>query len=82
MIVTIPKIAQHCGYPGNLITVEISDKCPKCGARRGITRTKGLSYDGSTRLEVDCWTNQCGHIDKYSDVIQEVVEKLKSKQNE
>jgi len=71
MKVTIPRIQQHAGDPGNLITVEISDKCPKCGAPRGVQRWEGLSYDGSRRLNVDCWKNECGHTDLYKDVIEE-----------
>lgn len=71
MIVTIPRITQHEGYPGNLITIEIDDKCPKCGAKRGTKVWEGLSYDGSRRLHVTQWENECGHVDKYSDVVKE-----------
>lgn len=71
MIVTIPKITEHAGYPGNLITIEISDVCPKCGAKRGTRIWDGFSYDGSRRLNVTCWSNECGHIDFYSDVRKE-----------
>lgn len=74
--VTIPRTAQHAGYDGNLLTVDISDKCPKCGAKRAVKRWKGLSYDGSMRLQVDCWDNECGHVDKYSDVIQEIIKEV------
>lgn len=70
MIVTIPKIREHAGYVGNLITLEISDKCPDCGDPRGeIFGTH--SYDGSRRLNVDGWRNPCGHVDLYSDVRNE-----------
>jgi len=68
MIVEIPKMVQHEGFPGNVVKVEIQDTCPKCGAKRGVKRWKGLSYDGSRRLHVDCWENECGHIDTYSEV--------------
>lgn len=71
MIVTIPKIAQHEGYPGNLITISISDFCPICNKKRGVKIWDGLSYDGSRRLNVTCWENECGHVDKYSDVVDE-----------
>jgi hypothetical protein len=64
MIVTIPGIAEHGGYPGNAIKIEISDSCPICGVKRG-TPNIVLSYDGSRRLFVDGWKNECGHIDKY-----------------
>jgi len=71
MIVEIPIIVEHEGYPGNLRMVEIADTCPQCGAKRGVKRWRGLSYDGSRRLEVDCWKNECGHIDRYRDVAKE-----------
>jgi hypothetical protein len=70
MTVSIPRIEQHEGYPGNIITIEISNKCPICGGKRGEPH-KVLSYDGSRRLEVDGWQNPCGHIDKYESVRQE-----------
>lgn len=65
MKVTIPATAQHNGM--HAVTLEISDKCPLCNGPRG--RIYGnLSYDGSRRLNVDCWENPCGHIDMYSAV--------------
>jgi hypothetical protein len=70
MIVTIPIIADHGGYPGNLGTFEISDNCPKCGEPRG-TIFGILSYDGSRRLNVDGWFNSCGHVDLYSEIVKE-----------
>lgn len=71
MKVTIPACEQHEGF--YYMTVTISDYCPKCGKRRGVdTIHKGFSYDGSRRLVVDCWINPCGHIDKYSEVREEV----------
>ncbi|PCJ57326.1 MAG: hypothetical protein COA65_09715 [Rhodospirillaceae bacterium] len=78
MQVTIPKITQHDGYPGNAIIINISDICPVCGEKRGVP-FKGLSYDGSRRLHVDLWQNRCGHIDRYSDVIKEYWAETKSK---
>ena len=72
MKVTIPRINEHCGLRSNLITVEISNFCPKCGAMRGIKRWQGLSFDGSRRLEVDCWQNECWHIDMYEDIREEI----------
>jgi hypothetical protein len=71
MYVEIPKIKDHNGFRHNLVKVEISDSCPVCGSKRGIRRWKGLSFDGSRFFEVDCWENECGHIDKYADVINE-----------
>lgn len=71
MVVLIPKVAEHAGYDGNLIKVEISDLCPICKGPRAARAWKGISYDGSRRLNVDCWMNACGHIDKYADVMKE-----------
>lgn len=68
MKVTIPACEQHQGFYA--MSIEISDNCPVCGGLRGSTYP-GLSYDGSRRLNVDCWNNPCGHIDKYSDVRKE-----------
>lgn len=68
MIVTIPAMQEHEGM--FLVTLEISDNCPKCGKPRG--KVFGAhSYDGSRRLNVDGWENECGHIDKYEDVRKE-----------
>lgn len=67
MIVEISEIKEHCGNPAYLKKYEISDNCPKCGKPRGKI-FKGLSYDGSRRLSVDCWNNPCGHIDMYEDI--------------
>jgi hypothetical protein len=71
MIVEVPKIAEHAGYPGNIVRLEISDNCPQCGAMRGKRIWRGLSYDGSRRLNVDCWENECSHVDYYSAVRSE-----------
>lgn len=73
MIVTIPSTQEHGGYSGNLVTLEISNTCPKCGHRRGkIYGTH--SFDGSRRLNVDGWTNPCGHTDTYAAVRSEGVQ--------
>ena len=69
--VEIPMIEQHEGFPENKKKVQISDKCPKCGAKRAVKRWRGLSFDGSRSLHVDCWSNECGHVDKYADVVKE-----------
>jgi ssDNA-binding Zn-finger/Zn-ribbon topoisomerase 1 len=81
MIVEIPKIAEHWGSPTNLMTIEIQDTCPKCGAKRGVKRWKGFSYDGSRRLGVDCWENECGHIDTYPEVREEYWQKKQQTTN-
>lgn len=72
MKVTIPARQQHEGIFS--ITVEISDTCPKCGAKRGTKVWDGFSYDGSRRLPVTQWDNECGHIDNYADVRDEVAQ--------
>lgn len=82
MRVTIPSCEQHEGFFS--MTVTISDYCPKCGGKRGVPY-KGFSYDGSRRLVVDCWENPCGHVDKYSEVREELeggkIKKLKNMLN-
>ncbi|MCF8096107.1 MAG: hypothetical protein K9J79_12185 [Desulfobacteraceae bacterium] len=69
MIVQIPTCDDHRGI--SLGTFMIRDRCPKCGAARGVKRWIGKSYDGSRWLFVDCWKNACGHIDMYRDVRKE-----------
>lgn len=71
--VIIPKKKEHEGLRENLIQLTISNICPKCGARRAIRNWEGFSYDGSRRLVVDCWENECGHIDKYDEILLEGV---------
>ena len=69
MRVTIPATKQHEGIFS--MTIDIADTCPQCGAKRGVKRWNGFSYDGSLRLVVSCWENECGHIDTYDNVRQE-----------
>jgi hypothetical protein len=68
MIVTIPACQDHGGY--KKITIEISDYCPVCGAKRGVPNPI-RSYDGSLSMIVDGWLNNCGHIDTYRKVREE-----------
>lgn len=63
MIVTIPSSSEHGGI--GLVSLEISDNCPICGAKRG-EKYGTHSFDGSRRLNCDGWSNPCGHVDKYS----------------
>ena len=79
MKVTIPSIEEHAGYPGNKMTIEISDFCPVCGEKRGEPYPT-ISYDGSRRLDVDGWKNPCGHIDKYSAVREEYFKSVELQQ--
>jgi len=53
-----------------LRTVDISDKCPACGGARGEPR-KTRYHEWGEFYYVDNWTNPCGHIDKYSAVLNE-----------
>lgn len=53
-----------------LRTVTISDRCPTCGGPRGEA-TKCPCYEDGVSFVVDCWTNPCGHIDRYADVLKE-----------
>ena len=65
LTVTIPERQEHDGY--HSMTVTLPWVCMYCGAPRGKPR-KGVSYDGSRRLEVDRWDNPCGHVEKYHEV--------------
>lgn len=67
--VTIPACEIHHGL--FKIDVTLGWICPKCGGERGEVY-KGRSYDGSRWMEVDCWDNPCGHVDKYDAVRKEV----------
>ena len=70
--VTIPASAEHQGI--HYIVVELAWVCPVCGGPRGEV-FPGRSYDGSLYLEVDCWNNPCGHVDKYDAVLEEAFAK-------
>ena len=68
MIVEIPLCKEHQGF--SLGKFDISDYCPICNKPRGQI-FKGMSYDGSRRLIVDCWKNDCGHVDTYEQIRKE-----------
>lgn len=51
-------------------TVTISAACPKCGGERGEPRNLNQAEDGAY-YSVDIWTNPCGHVDYYGDVVKE-----------
>lgn len=61
-------------FPGVIRrTVEINDKCPSCGGPRGKPQ-KARYHEWGEFYYVDNWTNPCGHLDRYSDVLQEARE--------
>jgi len=64
--VTIPAKPNHEGFYS--LTVTLPWFCIHCGKPRGPVRD-GRSYDGSLNMFVNIWTNQCGHIEKYSEVV-------------
>ncbi|WP_030672214.1 hypothetical protein [Streptomyces sp. NRRL B-1347] len=69
--VRVPDYGTQVGYEGVAIcTVEISSTCPRCGEPRGPVRPDPFVHDGQ-RLVRDQWTNPCGHVDQYSEVIAE-----------
>lgn len=73
MTVTIPAKQEHEGLYSMVVT--ISKKCPICGGERGNPYPT-ISYDGSRRLHVDGWQNNCGHLDRYSEVRKESRENI------
>lgn len=69
--VCIPACENHEGF--YKVNILLNWICPICGKPRGEIK-KGLSYDGSLRLDCDVWDNPCGHIDKYEDVRKEALQ--------
>ncbi len=63
--VVIPAREEHDGMLS--LTVVLPWQCMHCGGPRGKP-VKGISYDGSRRLQVDTWVNPCGHVEKYGAV--------------
>ncbi len=66
--VRIPGSDEHAGW--HSIEVTLLWECPTCGSPRGEVFDT-ISYDGSRRLGVHGWKNQCGHVDYYSSVRRE-----------
>lgn len=61
------------GFAGiALRTVKIRDRCPQCGGPRGDP-VKNRYHEWGEFYYVDNWTNPCGHVDRYSDVLQEAL---------
>lgn len=53
-----------------IVTVTIAPECPRCGGPRGEATPFRFCDDGEWFV-VDRWTNNCGHEDKYTDVLAE-----------
>lgn len=53
-----------------VVTVRISSRCPRCGGPRGEGVPHRFHEDGDWYV-VDTWTNRCGHVDMYEDVLRE-----------
>lgn len=69
--VFIPACEEHWGLNG--IRIKLYWRCPVCGGSRGEIR-KVKSYDGSLVLFCNGWSNPCGHIDKYVNLLKEAKE--------
>ncbi|NHR05758.1 hypothetical protein HA052_11155 [Chromobacterium haemolyticum] len=54
----------------NVVTVTISSACPKCGGPRGKPAMQRYCEEGWF-YSVHNWTNPCGHVDYYPDVLRE-----------
>lgn len=51
-------------------TVTIPATCPRCGGPRGAATNLNQIDDGA-HYSVDTWSNDCGHVDIYADVVKE-----------
>ncbi|MFI7608497.1 hypothetical protein ACIBTV_25555 [Micromonospora sp. NPDC049366] len=72
MEVRVVDRGTQVGYEYPLIrTVRIATTCPQCGGRRGEPSPFRFCEDGGW-LVCDRWTNPCGHIDYYGQVLREV----------
>lgn len=49
--------------------IEISDKCPVCDGPRGEPEPH-YTYENDCIAWPHVWTNPCGHLDKYSDLLK------------
>lgn len=70
-LVTIVDRGTGPSYQGiTLETVRVEWTCPKCGKPRGPVRYRTFCEDGEY-YSVSVWENECGHVDKYEDVLKE-----------
>lgn len=59
----------NASYP-TVRTVSIAWVCPVCGGPRGEPSETNFIEDGEW-LNVHTWSNPCGHVDAYQDVLIE-----------
>lgn len=53
-----------------VVTVTVPWVCPACGDERGEPEAVTITLSGE-RVEIDRWTNPCGHVDLHRDVVRE-----------
>ncbi|MCD5326804.1 hypothetical protein ACFFU8_17935 [Chromobacterium piscinae] len=70
MKVLITDRGHGTSYTFDIVEVEIADTCQKCGGPRGTPTRNRYCEDGEFYY-VDNWTNPCGHVDRYLDVLRE-----------
>ena len=76
-VTVIDRAAQSADWGHGLMimerylrTVEIGDKCPKCGGERGTPYFSRFCEEGDF-YSVSNWSNPCGHVDMYEEVLAE-----------
>ncbi|MFJ2882377.1 hypothetical protein ACIQGT_14340 [Streptomyces sp. NPDC093108] len=71
MTVRIPY-ADRATRTTGVITVTVAARCPVCGGPRGWNTVRPYTATTAEHTIVhDCWTNPCGHQDRYPDVLTE-----------
>ena len=66
----VTVIVRKDGWITGTRNVTIADTCPVCGGKRGMPTVRNFCEDGEW-YSIDAWTNECGHIDKYVNVLAE-----------
>ncbi|WP_327415479.1 hypothetical protein [Streptomyces sp. NBC_01233] len=73
MTVRVTNRGEGPGYSGvGIVTVTVAARCPQCGGPRGwdTVKTSRITEDGE-HYYADAWSNPCGHLDLYADVLRE-----------
>lgn len=70
-IITIPNRNKEGWFYG-ITNVKVNWECPICGAIMGEPTLKGYCEDGEFYY-VDNWTNPCGHLIRYCDLMPQEV---------